>query len=61
MSFRCSERAMPCVNGWCVCVCMCDRACVLFIHAGQDLKLLFIILECDGEQPHLGEEKVGKL
>lgn len=52
---------MPCVNGWCVCVCMCDRACVLFIHAGQDLKLLFIILECDGEQPHLGEEKVGKL
>lgn len=45
---------------WMVCV----RACVvLFIHMGKDLncKLLFIILECDGEQPPLGEGKVGKL
>lgn len=48
---------MSCVNGWCV------RACVLFIHVGKDLncKLLFIILECDGEQPPLGEGKAGKL
>lgn len=48
----------------CACMlCMCDRACVLFIHVGKDLKrkLLFITLECDNEQPHLGEGKAGKL
>lgn len=36
------------------CLCMYDRACVMFIHVGKDwkCKLLFIILECDIMSSH---------
>lgn len=52
-----SERYVVCeCVDVCVHLCMCDCACVMFIHVGKDWKcMLLFILEYDSEQPHSGE------